>query len=112
MATLKQTVLDIVDEIALLREKNKETLPHNPKEHEDKTRSELAKTFVLGYFILLSVAFLLTMASNLTVSYLKLDQSLIISVKDIILTISSTIGTSLGFVVGYYFKSSENGYNL
>jgi len=30
------------------------------------------------------------------------------NVKDIISVISGAIGTSLGFVVGYYFKSSEN----
>lgn len=82
---------------------------HNSKEHEDKTRSELAKVFVYGYFILLGVTILLILISNFIVEIFKLDRSLIMSVKDVVLVLSSAIGSSLGFVVGYYFKSSENG---
>lgn len=79
----------------------------DPQEHEDKTRSTLAMVFVIGYFIILASGIIFVMINNILVEYLKLNKEIIVNVKDIILTISGAVGTSLGFVVGYYFKSSE-----
>jgi hypothetical protein len=81
--------------------------PFDPREHEDKTRSRLASIFVWGYFVVLSISILLAIINNIVVQVYKLDPKIVIDVKDMISAISGAVGISLGFVVGYYFKSSE-----
>lgn len=85
--------------------------PYNPKKQEDTTRSKLALIFVWGYFIILGAGIFLVLVNNILVEYLKLKPEVLIDIKDFIPMITSAIGTSLGFVVGYYFKSSEGNKN-
>jgi len=91
-----------------LRKKNEEAKKDkfDPIENKDKTRSLIAKIFVCSYFVGLGLVFLITLAYNLIIAMNKLNIPLL-EVKDIILTVTGSIGTSLGFVVGYYFKGQE-----
>jgi hypothetical protein len=107
MATFKDQLDKLQEELKKTRTRIEKAEPYNAKKHEDKTRSTLALIFVWGYFIILGVGILVAVINNFAVEYFKLKSEIIISVKDVVSVISGAIGTSLGFVVGYYFKSSE-----
>ena len=109
--TLQKDIKDIQRNVQkVLKQAKKDvdtTEPYNPKKQEDTTRSKLALIFVWGYFGILGGGIILVLANNIIVDYLKLKPEILINIRDFIPTITSAIGTSLGFVVGYYFKSSE-----
>lgn len=105
---LNKSFTALQKELKAARTQVKQAEPYNPKKQEDTTRSTLALIFVWGYFIILGLGIILVLTNNVLVEYLHLKTDIVINVKDIISVISGTIGTSLGFVVGYYFKSSEN----
>lgn len=60
----------------------------------ETTRSLIAKIFILGYFGIVILLIILT-------AFFKLTQDI---VKDYLLA----IGSPLGFVVGFYFKSDQD----
>lgn len=107
MSTFIEQFGGLQDEIAKTRRKIDTQEPYDAKKYEDKTRSTLALIFVRGYFIILGAAIVIAVGNNIAIEYFKLKTDIIINVKDLISVISGAIGTSLGFVVGYYFKSSE-----
>jgi hypothetical protein len=80
--------------------------PYNSVEHKDKTRSTIAKIFVWSYFAGLGIVFTLVLIYNLIILSAKLGTDLL-NVKDVLLVFTSSVGSSLGFVVGYYFKGQE-----
>lgn len=79
---------------------------YNPQEHKDKTRSEIALYFVKSYIMLVIFIFVIVFVYNLFLLVLNRD-SLILEIKDIFPLVLGTVGTLLGFVLGYYFKSEE-----
>lgn len=105
---LKSSFKELQIELRKAKSEVEKAEPYNPKKQEDTTRSKLALIFVIGYFIILGAGIFLVLVNNFLVEYFHFATDSIISVKDIISVISGTIGTSLGFVVGYYFKSSES----
>jgi hypothetical protein len=79
---------------------------YNPQEHKDKTRSEIALYFVKAYIMLVIFIFVVVFVYNLVLISIGRD-SLILEIKDIFPLVIGTVGTLLGFVLGYYFKSEE-----
>lgn len=76
--------------------------------NQDITRSKIALLFVRWYFILISLVFAISLIYNfLVLKFLNSRMDQLLNPKDLILLISSTVGTSLGFIVGYYFKGLE-----
>ncbi|HWY79281.1 MAG TPA: hypothetical protein VNW29_02895 [Candidatus Sulfotelmatobacter sp.] len=104
---IKDLQRDVVKALKKAKKEVDTTDPYNPKKQEDTTRSTLALIFVWGYFGILGGGIFLVLVNNIIVDYFHLEPNILINLKDFIPTISSAIGTSLGFVVGYYFKSSE-----
>lgn len=76
----------------------------DPKEHKDKTRSTIALFVVKGYFYLIGIVLVGIPIYNLYV----ISPDLILSIKDMISVISGSMSGIFGFVVGYYFKGTEN----
>lgn len=65
------------------------------QEVQEDTRSKIAKIFICSYLAIIVLLIILATFFNL-----KADVS-----KDFLLA----IGTPLGFIIGYYFKSLESG---
>jgi len=63
-------------------------------QEQENTRSRFALIFIWGYLLIIFILILLTTFSNLSSD----------STKDFLLA----IGTPLGFIVGYYFKSASS----
>ena len=108
MSNLKEEIVKLRGQLKKAKVTVDETEPYDSKKHEDQTRSKLANIFVWGYFGTLVGIIILVILNNYLVAAFHLRYDIIIDIKDIIASISSVIGPSLGFVVGYYFKSSEN----
>ena len=70
----------------------------NSKDSIDRTRSVIAFRFIIGFF---GVVFLVFVTGW---SGIFKDNDF----KDLLLTISGTLSSALGFIIGYYFKSSED----
>lgn len=81
---------------------------YNSKREEDHARTAIADFFVKAYVYLLAITITFSIAFNLLIFYLTSSADLFIPIKDITLLISSTVGTSLGFIIGYYFKLERN----
>lgn len=103
MATLSSPPEDLQK---ILTNQKSQAEVFNPIKERGQTRSKIALIFVRWYFYLLgaSLAFL-TIYNFLMITANKTDQ--ILNPKDILLIITSAIGSPLGFVVGYYFKESD-----
>jgi hypothetical protein len=80
---------------------------YNPKKFNDETKSLIAQRFVKWYFVLLGSAVGAILIYNLLVALIIGSGDSGINLQDIILAISTAIGTPLGFIIGYYFKDSE-----
>jgi len=78
----------------------------DPIQSREETRSSIAQFFVKSYFYLIGGFFLITLAYNLLLITMRQNESQI-NVKDLLLVVTSAVGTPLGFVVGYYFKGEE-----
>jgi hypothetical protein len=80
---------------------------YNPDKFNDEARREIASRFVKWYFYLLMASFLAPVIFNTLIYSISKDSSLFINLKDIVLLTTSAVGSPLGFIVGYYFKSSK-----
>lgn len=100
------TKAELEDELKRLKGQVDST-SFNPKKHKDETRSKIALFVVQGYFWIMAGIIFLSPVYNLFIGYVKGDLSLIISIKDLISTVSGATSGIFGFVVGYYFKGSE-----
>jgi len=74
----------------------------NPQQHKDETRANIALTFTWGFFFLVTAILVGAPIYNLAVPTEKM-----LDVKDLLNAVSGVIGVPFGFVVGYYFKGSE-----
>lgn len=63
----------------------------------ENTRSYIAQLYVWGFFIAISLVYLLGYLKNFSVQ----------DFKDMIVTLSGILSGPLGFIVGYYFKASK-----
>lgn len=66
-------------------------------EKKEYTRSKMAILFVLGFFAILFLCF---------VYAIKVDASLS-ELKDTLIGVIGALSGTLGFIVGYYYKSTE-----
>ncbi len=104
-ATLTHLFDDLVTTRQRLAEKDRK---YNPGEHKDKTRSKISLIFVCSYVGLIALVFIVSLIYNQIIILNDKQLNLLLEPKDIVLVITSAIGTSVGFVVGYYFKGEEN----
>lgn len=77
----------------------------NPSEYRDKTRSKIAFVVVRFYFLILTVVLIGVPVYNFLLPEEKIN--LLLDIKDILGLLSGIISAPFGFIVGYYFKSSE-----
>jgi ABC-type Fe3+ transport system permease subunit len=81
-------------------------------EHDSKSRLEITKLFLWWYFVLICFAFLFGAGYNFIAAYLNqgIAKDYAISYLDISNTVSlitTTLGSGVGFVIGYYFKNKS-----
>lgn len=79
---------------------------YNPQEFTDKTRADIAKYFVKGYFALSVFIFVFSFIYNLILMSVGRETHTL----DVIQTftaVSGALSGLLGFVLGYYFKGNE-----
>ena len=69
----------------------------NSSDPTDKTRSVIAFRFIIGFFGVVFLIFVTGWSGIFKES----------DFKDMLLTITGTLSSSLGFIIGYYFKSFE-----
>jgi hypothetical protein len=91
----------------LSREITKEPVPpFNPKEHDSKSRYKITIIFIGCYFGLLVIVFSLVAFYN---SYAVLWKFDTVNLKDMISLFVASFGSTLGFIIGYYFKAGDKG---
>lgn len=71
---------------------------------DDDTRQKVAMWCVLGYFGGLVLILIGTPAYNYF-AFARADQALLLDLKDTLLTYQAVVGTLIGAVVAYYFKT-------
>lgn len=102
--------LEPADLKRMLREvlERQKSLPSfNPKEHKDKTRSTIALIFTYGYFGVIILGLVGVPIYNSIIACYSYDMQPL-DLKDTILVIGSILGSTFGFVLGYYFKGAEH----
>jgi hypothetical protein len=97
------TKADLELQIAQLTEANKKADMYHPQQHKDETRSEIALFVVHSFFYLIGIVLIGVPIYN---QFAYPDIRL--SVVDIVTVLAGVISGPFGFVVGYYFKGSEN----
>ncbi|EOX4413278.1 hypothetical protein ACMHY1_001590 [Vibrio alginolyticus] len=89
------------------------------KQHDPKTRSELTMKFVVFFFSLLAASYLFVLMYNeAAVTWMirlkdkGLDEAAkavtLLDFQAVISLVISGLGTSLGFIIGYYFKDKNS----
>ncbi|HEM8654878.1 hypothetical protein [Klebsiella aerogenes] len=98
-----------------------EELEENTESHrarDGKTRSTLTLTFMVGFFSILVFSCLFVMAYNWAAVYWAIDLKKaglvsdnasvkFLEVDKILSIMIGALGTSLGFIIGYYFKEKK-----
>ena len=69
-------------------------ISQNPKEN---TRKIIASLYVWAFFIIIFISLVIGVINNFSVN----------DYKDILVTLSGVLSGPLGFIVGYYFKASN-----
>ena len=107
MATLKQ-LEELRDEVSqkLISSDGQydEFNDYDPIKQEGDTRQQIARIFVIGYFGLFALILMGVPAYNALI----IENPSQIDLENTLQIFGTLIGTSLGFVVGYYFKSQSN----
>lgn len=86
-----------------------EDLDSSLEEREADTRNSIARIFVSWYVFLIPFIFLVIVIFNLWIILGKPDMvEYLIPIEDTLMVLQALLGTPLGFVVGYYFKSQES----
>ena len=67
-------------------------------EKREDTRSRIALYYVLGFLFSILICFVIAGFQKLTVS----------DTRDLIVSVSSVLSGPLGFIIGFYFKTSNN----
>lgn len=74
-----------------------------------ETRNNIARIFVSWYVFLIPFIFIVIIIFNLWIILGKPDMvEYLIPIEDTLMVLQALLGTPLGFVVGYYFKSQES----
>ncbi len=90
------------------------------KQHDPKTRSELTMKFVVFFFSLLGASYIFVLIYNyaavnwmISLKEKGLDEAAksiaLLDFQAVISLVISGLGTSLGFIIGYYFKDKNSG---
>lgn len=86
-----------------------EDLDSSLEEREADTRNSIARIFVTWYVFLIPFIFVVIVIFNLWIILGKPDMvEYLIPIEDTLMVLQALLGTPLGFVVGYYFKSQES----
>ncbi|MEB7993459.1 hypothetical protein NGI19_08590 [Raoultella ornithinolytica] len=96
-----------------------ETKVFNPARDDGQTRNKLTITFLKGFFGLLIFSCVFVLAYNyfavgwaISLSQAKLDEAAksitFLELDKILSIIIGALGTSLGFIIGYYFKEKSS----
>lgn len=85
-----------------LREDIERGNQYNPVKHKDETRSKIALFVVRTYFILVGIILV-----GIPLYNVRVRPELVLSVPDLLSTLSGILSGLVGFVVGYYFKAEE-----
>lgn len=96
-----------------------ESNSENTKVRDGKTRSTLTLTFMIGFFGILVFSCLFVLAYNwaavnwaVNLSQANLNNEVLsihlLEVDKILSIMIGALGTSLGFIIGYYFKEKHN----
>lgn len=101
-ADLKKMLQEVMEQQTSINPK------FDPKQHKDKTRSAIALIFTWGYFGIILIGLVGVPVYNFLIIYfLPQGQLPTLDLKDVILTIGGILGSTFGFVLGYYFKGIE-----
>jgi uncharacterized membrane protein len=74
-----------------------------------ETRNNIARIFVSWYVFLIPFIFVVIIIFNLWIILGKPEMvEYLINIEDTLMVLQALLGTPLGFVVGYYFKSQES----
>ena len=84
------------EEIQANNENVSSTLDGTPEKREN-TRSTMAILFVLGFFSILFLCFVYAIMVDASIGDLK----------DTLIGVAGALSGTLGFIVGYYYKSSQ-----
>ena len=87
---------------------NEAELNFNEDKFQVQTRAKIGRTFVRGFFIGIFGSIIMVILYNIVMYYMTRDNTLFISLENIIPLLWSIIGTPLGFVMGYYFKTDKS----
>jgi hypothetical protein len=74
-------------------------------EARENTRSQLARLFILGYFITICAAAIFPAVYNALIASSK--ELPPIDIKEFVTVIAGFIGTPLGFVIAHYFQTAD-----
>lgn len=86
--------------------KEESRVPFNQKEHDSKSRYKITIIFIRCYFGFLLFLFILIAAYNCFAVVYKFDT---LNLKDILSLFVASFGSTLGFIIGYYFKAGDKG---
>lgn len=79
------------------------------KKREADTRNNIAQFFVKAYITLIPFIFGIIVVFNFVIIFFKPNMvEYLIHIEDTLMVLQVLLGTPLGFVVGYYFKSQES----
>lgn len=91
----------------------------NKQRHESESRLAITKIFLYAYFALIAFAFIFSAFYNFVAAYLnsllnvgidvpgKATLITYIDVTNTVSIVTTTLGSGLGFMIGYYFKSKS-----
>jgi hypothetical protein len=109
MEMIKQEIEEIKKQVKDLREENDSNISTKKdiKRNTAKTRNKLAIMFIKLYFATLALSFAIPWSFNLCVYLITGNSQLFVSIKEIIMLITSALGGPLGFVIAFYFKNEK-----
>ncbi len=70
----------------------------SPEKAKETTRSSIARNYVYGFFGTILITFIVGLTTCFTVQ----------EYRDMLITVSGILSGPLGFIIGYYFKSSSS----
>jgi drug/metabolite transporter (DMT)-like permease len=84
----------------------------NPLQHQYTTRRNITLLFLGGLFVLIMGGYVYAYIYNMAIlDVVKVQivehKEMLLKVEDVLYPISSLLGASLGFVIGYYFKGEK-----
>jgi|WetSurMetagenome_2_1015567.scaffolds.fasta_scaffold673748_1 hypothetical protein len=79
--------------------------------HDSESRLSITKLFLIWYFSLIAGSFIFSAAYNFLAAYINLKNPNnpinYLDVSNTVSIITTTLSSGVGFVIGYYFKNSN-----